>query len=156
MSPYQLQVDITLSRRSDMPKIANEASNTALQQALVRNFAKYLYQKHLDICKIVKKQQCALWGCFLAKTSSLGGELIMKSANFENENLFLGHFTLGEVHSIDLQQMWCGNSWYMWRWDQGVQFDSLLKKCLSFKKYISSLFAGTLSYSGNPPHFIRL
>lgn len=56
-------------------------------------------------------------GLFSRKALSLGGKLTLKNVNFQYEIIFLGDFTLGGVHSINLPQIWYGNSWYMWRCD---------------------------------------
>ena len=65
-------------------------------------------------------------GYFPAKTLSLGGKLALKNAKFDNENLFLGHFTWFEVHSIDHRQIWYGISSYMWRYDWENYFGLIL------------------------------
>ena len=65
-------------------------------------------------------------GYFPAKTLSLRGKLALKNAKFDNENLFLGHFTWFEVHSIDHRQIWYDISSYMWRYDWENYFGLIL------------------------------
>lgn len=52
--------------------------------------------------------------------------MALKNAKFDNENLFLGHFTWFEVHSIDHRQIWYGISSYMWRYDWENYFGLIL------------------------------
>ena len=76
--------------------------------ALVWHFPKYLYKRHLDIWR-GGKLECVM-GLIFSKNVILREEKVswigLKKCHFPLWEPFFGHFTCGEVHSIDKHQIW--------------------------------------------------